>query len=352
MSRPSPLAPSGPFNPPHLSVVVPLFNCLSLTQAMLASLQATIPAGLSHEIILVDDGSTDGTREWLGTLSDPPFRVLINDRNLGYAATNNRGAAIARGELLVLLNNDLVLLPGWLQPMLKAQRRLGPRAGLIGNVQRNAATGCVDHAGITVTCTGKPVHVRRLPPLLSRLLRPIRPTPAVTAACLIIARDLWLKLGGFDEAFFNGGEDIDLCFRARALGRINAVALRSVVHHHISASPGRKLRDEENSRRLVRRWQRELLEAGADPTREWCRNYLSMILPNPRSIDFRLAVAACLHAAGLRRAPAEAIAGVTAGQAEEFARWDAMFPDSAPSRQFTAGYADEADKGIGGRAPG
>jgi O-antigen biosynthesis protein len=76
----------------QVSFIIPLFNCLPLTQAMLASLRDTIPAGLTHEIVLVDDGSTDGTREWLGSLRDPPFRAVFNERNLGYAAANNRAA--------------------------------------------------------------------------------------------------------------------------------------------------------------------------------------------------------------------------------------------------------------------
>ena len=85
---------------PHLSVIVPLYNCLPLTQAMLRSLRETLPADMTHEIILVDDGSTDGTREWLAGL-EAPFRVILNERNLGYGASNNRGAAIARGEAVV-----------------------------------------------------------------------------------------------------------------------------------------------------------------------------------------------------------------------------------------------------------
>src|SRR5690348_3542272 len=133
---------------PQVSFIVPLFNCLALTQAMIASLQATMPAGLAHEIILVDDGSTDGTRAWLASLTEPAFRVVLNERNLGFAGANNRAAAVARGDILVLLNNDLVLLPGWLQPLLAAHRTLGRRAGVIGNIQRDAKTGAIDHAGI------------------------------------------------------------------------------------------------------------------------------------------------------------------------------------------------------------
>ena len=147
----------------QVSFIIPLYNCLPLTQAMLASLHATLPPGFSHEIILVDDGSTDGTRAWLATLGDP-FRVVLNERNLGYARANNRAAALARGEFLVLLNNDLVLLPNWLEPMLAAHRALGAGAGVVGNVQLDARTGVVDHAGIVISpVKAKPEHARALP---------------------------------------------------------------------------------------------------------------------------------------------------------------------------------------------
>jgi len=307
-------------------VVIPLYNCLPLTQAMLASLQATLPAGLDHEIIFVDDGSSDGTRDWLATLRAPPFRVLLNDRNCGYAISNNRAAAVARGKFLALLNNDLVLQPGWLEPLLAAHAKLRARAGLIGNVQLDAKTGLVDHAGLVVNLTGKPVHARRAPSALSRWIRPIRPVPAVTGACLFVERALWQQLGGFDEGYINGGEDIDLCFRARAAGRINVVALRSVVRHHVSSSPGRKARDEHNSFRLATRWRPELVAAADDGTRTWCRAYLARALLIPRSREYRLALAACAFLAHLRRTPPpEAVSAVAAGLHDEFDRWEKMF---------------------------
>jgi GT2 family glycosyltransferase len=305
-------------------VVVPLYNCLPLTQAMLTSLQATLPAGLTHEIILIDDGSTDGTREWLRQhtlLRAPPFRILLNERNLGFAAGNNRAVAIAQGEFLALLNNDLILLPGWLEPMLAAHQSLAPRAGLIGNVQLDARTGAVDHAGLEITPAAKPVHVRQLPPRFSRRLQPVRPMPAVTGACVLLSRDLWQQLGGFDEGYVNGGEDIDLCYRARATGRINAVALDSVVRHHVSSSPGRKAHDEQNSFRLAQRWHQELV---ADALRPWCRAFLTQA---PHSSKYRVALAALAFLAGLRRTPPPAaIAGIESELAREFARWDQILP--------------------------
>jgi GT2 family glycosyltransferase len=97
-----------------VSFIIPLFNHLAQTQAMLASLQATIPAGMAHEIILIDDFSTDGTRAWLATLADPHIKTLLNPHNLGFAKANNRAASVASGEVLALLNNDLVFRPaGW-----------------------------------------------------------------------------------------------------------------------------------------------------------------------------------------------------------------------------------------------
>ena len=309
----------------QVSFVIPLYNNLALTRACVASLQATLPAGLVHEIILVDDGSTDGTRDWLPSLASP-FRVVLNERNLGYAVANNRAVALARGDLLSLVNSDLVFLPGWLGPMLHAHRSLGARAGLIGNIQLDARTGVVDHTGIIINSSGKPEHDRTPPTRLARWLRPVRRVPAITGACLLTERALWEKIGGFDERYVNGGEDVDLCFQARAIGRTNAVAVRSVVRHHISSSIGRKLHDERNSYRLAQRWRHEFVAAAELATRAWCRDYLEKIGPDPRDADPALARHAWFHARGLRRTPPPAAAAALETALDrEFARWEKMF---------------------------
>jgi GT2 family glycosyltransferase len=308
---------------PAVSFVIPLYNCLALTQAMLASLHATLPAGLTHEIIFVDDGSTDGTRAWLNSLAgDPAIRVVLHQRNLGYAGANNSGAAIARGEFLALLNNDLILTPRWLEPMLAAHRAYGERAGLVGNLQIDATTGALDHAGIFINLKGKPEHTRAL--RLAHRLAPFafrhRRVPAVTGACVVVRRTLWEKLGGFDPAFVNGCEDVDLCLRAADGGHVNLVALRSLVRHHISQSPGRKLRDEANTRQLVLRWHGTLAFQAA---RIWCRDYLETYLRDPRDFpDAALARQAFFYALHLRpMPPTGALTGMAKNLAAELSRW-------------------------------
>ena len=304
-----------------VSFIIPLFNCLPLTQAMLTSLRATVPADLAHEIILVDDGSTDGTREWLAGVS-APCRVVLNERNLGFAGACNRGAVAVTGEILVFLNNDLILLPGWLEPLLRTVTGRVD-AGLVGNVQRNAATGAVDHTGIFFNHKGKPEHSTARPPLAR--LRGWRHMPALTGACCAVRREVWRQLGGFDTGFVNGAEDIDLCLRAVAAGRRNYVSLRSVVRHHISASPGRKARDEQNSYRLMRRWSEVI---AAQIPRAWCRHHLATYWEEPRDFpDARLARSALFHALHLRPTPPfGAIAGARRAVSAELERWRAMFP--------------------------
>ncbi|MDB6168321.1 MAG: glycosyl transferase group 1 [Verrucomicrobia bacterium] len=235
----------------QVSFILPLYNQLELTQACLDSLRATVPAGLAHEIILVDDGSTDRTREMLRDLG-PPHVVLLNDRNRGFAAANNRAARVAQGEFLALLNNDLVLGRGWLDPMLAAFAAY-PKAGVVGNIQLDAETGAVDHAGVVFRNGGYPVHYRAGLDEI-RSLGAIAEFPAVTAACCLVRREWFLRQGGFDEGYRNGFEDTDLCLRARDDGFANLLATASVVRHHVSGSEGRSDHEFRNARRFLARW--------------------------------------------------------------------------------------------------
>lgn len=325
-----------------VSFIIPLYNCLPLTQAMLASLRATVPGDLAHEIIFVDDGSSDSTREWLKTVGSalvagpaslekpgppssgcPTIRFILNERNLGFAATCNRGAASATGEFLFFLNNDLVLLPGWLEPMLAAFERF-PRAGLVGNVQLNFTTGAVDHAGIYFNYQGKPAHATNR----ALGLVPYREVAAVTGACFAVRSASWRQLGGFDEGYVNGCEDIDLGFRATEAGFANYVALRSRVRHHISASTGRKLRDEQNTFRLVHRWHDRI---AALATRDWSRSQIADHADRSGVFDYPRLFAILRHwLLNPSAAPATVRQGIEASMAVEWQRWRELLEQAPP----------------------
>lgn len=238
-----------------ISFVVPLYNHLAESQVMLYSLLESLPAALSHEVIIVDDASTDGTRNWLAGLALSNVRVLINDQNLGYAKTNNRGVATAQGELLCLLNNDLVFEPGWLEPMLTMISSVPLRAGVVGNVHYRVVDGQLDHAGVYLSQAGAFMH-KRPDPLPDRV---IDKQIAVTGACVLMRRALFDEVGGFDERFINGCEDIDLCYKLRSLGLSILVSYESQIRHHVSLSRGKvSLQNERNSQMLFAKWRKEI----------------------------------------------------------------------------------------------
>ncbi|HWA87216.1 MAG TPA: glycosyltransferase family 2 protein [Opitutus sp.] len=287
----------------RLSIITALHNCLSHTQAMLASLRPSLPAPLDWELIFVDDASSDGTREWLHTLAvDKRIRVLLQPENLGFAAANNRAAATATGDILALLNNDLELAPGWLDPMLAALDSR-PDAALVGNVQRTP-DGAIHHTGVYINARGKPEHDRRVPSPgvwtpSSATGHTIRDVVITTAACALARRDTFAQLGGFDESFRNGHEDVDLCLRARAAGLRNYVALDSSVLHHVSASRGRDRTKIANSARGMNRWRASLPDLAGEA---WRDPHLRPVWEKRLSFAARLRASLARPAAGSRPA--------------------------------------------------
>lgn len=249
-----------------LSIIIPVFNKKTLTLNMLASLVETLPESLAAEVIIVDDASTDEASGWLASLSTTDLacpqikslRILRNAHNLGYAKSNNLAAKEARGEFLALLNNDLILKPNWLEPMLAMFEKYPSKPIIVGNLQYLPFIDELDHAGIEVridTESNRPIIAHRREPI------PEQPEKvfAVTGACCLIARETFETLGGFDEAYINGGEDVDLCMKITQAGGACWVVPASSVWHHVSQTRSYQVeRDEKNSWRLFKLWHNQI----------------------------------------------------------------------------------------------
>lgn len=254
---------------------------LDLTIACLKSLKKTV-FGYEYEIIIVDDASDEQTQRGLNKLEDDHLRIIRNDQNRGYAHSNNRGARHANGEILFLLNNDLELQPDWLKPMVEAFSQM-PDAGLVGNIQLNFRTLEIDHAGYLVSWNARLRHKRVLNKSLVGTPRYSR-FNAVTGACCAIRKSVFDAVQGFDEAYRNGCEDIDLCFRLLKSGYKNYVANNSLAKHHVSATrkaPG--ISEEKNFRYLQRKWENDIIRFAAY---DWPNHYLKHFWKSPHRQKF------------------------------------------------------------------
>jgi GT2 family glycosyltransferase/radical SAM superfamily enzyme YgiQ (UPF0313 family)/Flp pilus assembly protein TadD len=234
-----------------VSIVIPVWNKMDLTVQCLTKL-AEVTQGVDYEVIIVDNGSTDGTPDFLRTLGGD-VQLILNQENVGFAKACNQGAQAARGKYLVFLNNDTIPQPHWLKPLVSEVDE-HPEVGIVGS-KLLFADGSVQHAGVVFMRSHRSAyHIYRLAPSTSPFVNQRREFQAVTAACLLIRRELFEAVNGFDEQFINGFEDVDLCLKVREKGAHVIYQPRSVVYHLESQTPGRNDRNEHNSRLLEERW--------------------------------------------------------------------------------------------------
>lgn len=211
---------------PSVSIVIPAWNEWEMTRACLETLRPTL--GARDEVIVVDNGSTDGTAQGLKRYGWA--KIVSHPENLGFAGGCNSGAALASRDVVIFLNNDTLLPSRWLDELLapfadQAVGATGPRSNFVSGPQLLEETS---------------YDPSRMPQLHSfaRGLREARrgqttDVDRLVGFCLAVRRDLLEQLGGFDERFGLGGhEDDDLCLRIKAAGRRLLIAHGSFVHHH------------------------------------------------------------------------------------------------------------------------
>ncbi len=212
---------------PICSIVVPVYNHASLTRQCLQLLFRR-PSIVTSEIIVVDDGSRDMTPHVLAAFGNR-IRVITQPSNAGFATACNDGAQAALGEYLVFLNNDTLPDPGWLDTLI-AYARFHPKAAVVGS-KLLYPNNTVQHAGIVISQNGFPNHVYGGFPSDHPAVNVSRRFQAVTGACMMVKRSAFEEVGGFDTAYHQHYEDIDLCLRLGERGYETHYCHESVLYH-------------------------------------------------------------------------------------------------------------------------
>lgn len=254
---------------PLVSVIIPFKDKIAVTRVCITSI-ITKTTYSNYEILLVDNRSelletAEYLKQFDNSAANPKIKVLHFDAPFNFSAINNYAVKHANGDFLVLLNNDTeVLTPDWIESMLEHAQR--PEVGAVG-AKLLYPNNTVQHAGVVIGVGGIANHA------FSRKYKDdhgyfgqidlIRNYSAVTAACVMIRKDLYLQMGGLDEnnlaVSFN---DVDFCLRLREKGYLIVYTPYAQLYHYESLSRGYDVNLKEVD--YIQRRHQNLLQKG-DP---------------------------------------------------------------------------------------
>lgn len=239
---------------PYISVIIPSKDNAVVLKKCLDTLKKTA-ADISYEVLLVDNGSGEAVKKKIEemTADAPDILYIYEPMEFNFSKMCNLGAERAKGSLLLFLNDDIEAThTGWLSDMAKLAER--PHVGAVGCKLLYPDTDKIQHAGITNLPMG-PVHklqfLRDNKCYYDNRNRGIRNVSAVTAACLMVRREVFEEAGGFCESMQVAFNDVDFCFTLLEKGYYNAVCNHIHLLHHESMSRGAD-ESEEKLKRLHR----------------------------------------------------------------------------------------------------
>jgi GT2 family glycosyltransferase len=187
---------------------------------------------------MVDNASSDGSADYV-KLNYPWIRVIELDRNYGFARANNIGVEHAKGEYVVFLNNDTVVTPAWLDPLVYAMEK-DRGIGIAGSkILLHDTPEKINSAGAHIILTGGGFDIGFMDDDYDKYNNAGR-RGCVCAATMIVRRDEFLNFGGFDEDYFMYFEDVDLCWRYWLYGKKVEYIPGSVVYHKFGGTSGKQ----------------------------------------------------------------------------------------------------------------
>lgn len=223
-----------------VSLVIPVYNQLDYTRRCLESIVRCTDQ--SYELIIVDNASTDGTLEFL---KDVKATIITNQCNLGCAKAWNQGVQASHGDVIGILNNDIVVTPGWLKELLSYMQRSGH--GIVcpsareGKLNYDLDSYAAEFTSRCITATRSELY----------------------SACMLVRKEVFDRIGLFDEGFCYGGcEDIDFYWRAQQAGFTSGMTGAVLIHHFSMVTQDTIKRTEtrtysdHNLAYFVQKWKR------------------------------------------------------------------------------------------------
>jgi glycosyltransferase involved in cell wall biosynthesis len=253
---------------PLVSLIIPTRDRRSLTEVAVRSILSKTTYR-NYEIIILDNGSTEAdTLEFFDIIQreDKRVRVIRYDYPFNYSAINNYGVLHAKGEIIGLVNNDVEIISAdWLREMVSIAVR--PEVGCVG-AKLYYSNDTVQHAGVICSLGGVAGHShkhfpRSHPGYFHRLMLP-QNLSAVTAACLVVRKQIFEAVGGLDEVNLKVAfNDVDFCLKVSSVGYLNVWTPHAELYHYESVSRG-----AEDSPDKIARFQSEVIFMKQKWTRE------------------------------------------------------------------------------------
>jgi GT2 family glycosyltransferase len=278
-----------------VSVIIVSYNTRDLTNACIDSVKEATQSA-RFEVIVLDNASSDGSAEAIAE-RHPDVTLIVSDENLGFARGVNRAAQDAKGRYLVLLNPDARLLGPAIDQLVELANRM-PEYGVFGgrtldpSGQDNQSSCWNEPSVWSMFCraSGLAAVFEDVPALNPERVffdpgEEAVPVDIVAGCLLLIRRELWESLGGFDPSYFMYGEDFDLCVRARKLGQ-PAVMFPGIQIEHIGGAS-----EKVQSDRVIRvfRAKVQYFHRHWDPPRAWAGSRMLMMWAASRRVGYRVA---------------------------------------------------------------